>query len=235
MVNDDRRPKFQNSNVFADCSDKDKPCKLTKTEICKKITQHYIVRGNIIAAILTFLPHKDRKSGRYVGGFCHNRLISLEKGTYCLPPDVRSMRGMETRDVVKRLMEYVNNFGKGRCKAVNGNFMTLSSSEMNSLQTSSSPYNQYYMKYTHRLQQAYKNTMNELYKILVLLSEMKSINNEDLEALSLKVKDHLDMGMKLCQYNYVAALISLIQADLTHRSQHLQDVAQSLEKGLQSQ
>lgn len=232
MPNDGRRPNFQNSAFFADCKDKDKPCKLSKSEICKRITQHYIVRGNIIAAILTFLPHKDRKTGRYQGGFCHNRLVSLEKGTYCLPPDVRNLRGMETRDVVKRLLEYVNNFGKGRCKAVNGHFMALNPSEMNSLKTSSSQYNAFYFRYTKRLQDAYKNTMNELYKILVLLSEMRSINNDDLEALSLKVKDHLDMGMKLCQYNYVAALVSLIQADLNHRSDHLKEVASSLEKGL---
>ena len=61
-----------------------KECKLTKKELCEEITNHYLVRINIIVAILSIIPYQN-DLGEY-DGFCFDRINSLSKGEICIPP-----------------------------------------------------------------------------------------------------------------------------------------------------
>ena len=230
---DNKKIEYQKNNDLKNYTNK-KTYK-TKKEICNAISKHYVMRGNIIAAILSILPYKNRKTNRYESGFCHMRLNNLKNVNFCLPPDIENINTLQTDDKIKKVLNYINHLSKNRCSKFGGTFRTLTPTEKESLFTSNNQFNRMYIDYTKQLQKSYKSMLKELLNILKVLETSSEINNDNLEQISVKTKESLDTMYKMCQYNYLSAILCFLSADLKSYKSAINQTkkfADDLKKGL---
>jgi len=106
------------------CNNKEK-CELTKKQLCQSISENFIVRNNIIAAILTTIPYKN-ENGEYEGGICYQKFMNLEKCHVCVPYDYNELKDKDIKDVLTKILEKASYLNKNQCRDNNGYFLTLS-------------------------------------------------------------------------------------------------------------
>jgi hypothetical protein len=191
-------------------------CMLTKSELCKAITEHFIIRGNIIASILSTLPYKT--STGFEGGYCYQRFLNLDKCQVCLPHNYNELMSMDPKTRIQTMMLFVNYMTEKECVENNGLFRKLTLGEKKSLLQhgrNGDEFNILYTEYTQNVRQKYIEHLNVLLEILETLSTMEGIQNEELNALSLKTKETIDSMVHLCQFYYLYAIIALLNANIT--------------------
>ncbi len=196
------------------CSSREK-CALTKSELCKAITEHFIIRGNIIASILSTLPYKTENG--FEGGYCYQRFLNLDKCQICLPHNYNELMSMDPKTRIQTMMLFINYMTEKECVENNGLFRKLTLGEKKSLvqhARNGDEFNILYTDYTQNVRQKYVEHLNILLDILNALSSMEGINNEELNALSLKTKETIDSMVHLCQFYYLYAIIALLNANI---------------------
>ncbi len=190
-------------------------CTLTKNELCKSITDHFIVRGNIIASILSTLPRKTSKG--FEGGYCYQRFLNLDKCQICLPHNYNELMNMDFKTRIQTMMLYINYMTEKECNDNKGYFRKLTLSEKKSLiqnAKSGNEFNVLYAEYTQTVRQKYMEHLNVLLDILNNLSLMQGINNDELNQLSLKTRETIDSMYHLCQFYYLYAIIALLNSNI---------------------
>jgi hypothetical protein len=160
-----------------------KSVNVTKEKLCKKIAEHYVVRMNIIAAILSALPYKSKKGD--LEGFCYSRYKNLEEGKVCIPSggldELNSLSKEELLEIVK---DYINVTDESKCKSKGGYFKILTDLEKNSLENSDYIYNQIYRENYKNLKNSYLNDLKLLMDILNELQNNTKLNNSAITLLS---------------------------------------------------
>ena len=213
---------------FPDCEPSgEKPCRLTKKQLCKKIVQHFMIRVNLIAAIVSVLP-KRGKDG-YYGGFCYQRYLALRDGKLCLPPNYEHLDSMNTKKQLKVLAKYINNFSEKDCNNVQGYWKELNKGELASLRVNEGNFNRYYLDYTARLQRQYQESILQLLGVLKKLDETPMIDNATLNALTEKAKDTIDNLYQSCHRSYTYAMFAFVRADLETTPRQLRQEEEDLE------
>ena len=208
-VKDDINLEEEEKNV----KNNNKSVDITKEKLCKKIAEHYIVRMNIIAAILSALPYKSKNGD--LEGFCYNRYKNLEEGKVCIPSggldELNSLSKEELLEIVK---DYINVTDESKCKSKGGYFKILTDLEKNSLENSDYLYNQIYRENYKNLKNSYLNDLKLLMDILNELQNNTKLNNNAITLLSKKTRDILTGLYNNCQTYYINAYICLIKAKL---------------------
>ena len=208
------------------CDNKEK-CQLTKKELCAAISENFIVRNNIIAAILTTIPYKN-EYGQYEDGICYQKFLNLSKCKICVPYDYRNLKNKNINEIIKQILEKADDLDEQRCRTNQGFFLKLSEKEIDILHTKSKKateesikinpklkYNLFFTKFTKKLRETYFTNLNSLITILEKMKETPIINNKTLNILSNETKNIIDNMYNLCHYYYVYAIISLINSDIT--------------------
>jgi hypothetical protein len=219
---------------FPTCNENTQKCELTKNELCKAIARNYIVRSNIIAAILSTLPGKD-DNGRYVMGFCQNRLKSLEHFKICLPPGFKDLERLSKEERMKELVKYIDTMDESSCRRIGGYYKTLNGTEKEALLTGSNEFNAFYRKFTQQLRTQYTDSLRKLLGILNLLENESTINNKTLNEIGVKTKLIIDNMYTRCQTNYMYAILSYLKADVETTQRTLteeKEIINSLQEGL---
>ena len=204
-------------------------CLLTKKEICSSIIENFIVRNNIIAAILTTIPQKkiNKKNGTvfYEGGICFEQFLSLEKCMVCLPPNYRELSKKPLQEALPELLKTSKHFDKKSCNINNGIFMMLSNDEKKLLIQRSqvseeeleiNPHfkaNKAYTEFMLKLKNKYFESLNALILILEKIKESPFVSNEMLNNIGLETKNIIDGMYNFSNYYYIFALLALIQSD----------------------
>ena len=201
-----------NVNQKLSCRPGDKDCYLTKQEMCRKIAQHYVLRGNIIASILSAIPRM--KDNELVGSFCYSRYQALKDGKLCLPPGINELENLSLNDKLKQLNQFVNHLGDFQCKNVNGYYKVLNPKEKTALVTNDNRFNRFYVLYTAKLYRQYLSSLQQLLNVLQVLENTNTLNNAQLNQIAEQTKNILDEMYSLCQFNYLSALLSYLRADL---------------------
>ncbi len=204
---------YQKPTLF--CSSNQERCMMTKSELCKGITEHFIVRGNIIASILSNIPYKTNRG--FEGGYCYQRFLNLDKCQVCLPHNYQELMSMDPKTRIQTMMVFINYMTEKECVEKNGLFRKLSMGEKKSLlqhARNGDEFNILYTEYTQNVRQKYIEHLQILLEILNALSSLENINNEELNALSLKTKETIDSMVHLCQFYYIYAVIALLNANL---------------------
>lgn len=202
------------------CNNTEK-CQLTKKELCIAITQNFIVRNNIIAAILTTLPYKN-KNGVYEGGICYQKFLNLTHCKVCVPYDYRNLKNKDINEIIKQILEKSDSLDENTCRNNKGFFLKLTPKEKEILTKKAlSPsqtkikYNLFFIQFTEKLKNTYFNNLNSLILILEKMKNIPIINNKTLNLLGEETKNIIDNMYNLCHYYYIYAIISLINADIT--------------------
>jgi len=212
------------------CNNSEK-CSLTKKELCQAITENFIVRNNIIAAILTTIPYKN-ENGQYEGGLCYQKFLNLETCKVCVPYNFKNLieDDFNIENIITKILEKADYLDEKMCKENQGYFFKLSPREklilakkkstMTEEQLKNHPslkYNLYFFEFTQKLKDKYFINLNSLILILEKIKETPIINNETLNIISNETKKIIDEMYSLCHYYYVYAIISLINADITEQ------------------
>ena len=208
------------------CDNKEK-CQLTKKELCLGIIENFIVRNNIIAAILTTIPYKN-ELGQYEGGICYQKFMNLLRCKICVPYDYRNLKNKNMNEIIKQILEKADDLEENRCRSNQGFFLKLSKKEIESLNKKASKatlenikinsklkYNLFFVEFTKKLKDTYFTNLNSLITILEKMKEMPLINNKTLNILSDETKNIIDNMYNLCHYYYIYAIISLINSDIS--------------------
>ena len=197
-----------------------KPCQLTKKEMCEKIVYHFIVRNNLIAAILSTIPFPDR-DGVYKGSFPYERLKSLEKGEFCLPPyeeikyknekipDEAARMAYENNRIGK-ILKYINIMGEKDCLANGGRFMILKKEQMEELYKDDGLGRKYF-DFAMKINNFYQNALITLYDILDNLSNNIQISTQNLNEISEATKKVIDELYLKTQFNYLLAVMVILE------------------------
>ena len=209
-------------NVKKLCLSDTMDCSLTKSQICKAISEHYMIRNNIIAAIMTVIPKKDN-NGKLTSSFCYDRYNILNDGKICLPPDYLNLNKYKPKERIKKLMLFINKMGKNECKSVNGYFKELSIDEKKALATKYHNFNNVYMKITLKLKEDFLMNSKVLYDLLKTMQSLTVINNKSLNEIAVKVKEIIDNMYIMCQKYYINAVLALLKADLQVTEQSIEE------------
>jgi hypothetical protein len=214
----------KNFKVKNPCSGKD-VCFLTKKQICELISQHFIVRNNIIAAILSCIPRKV--GNNYEGGICYQQFINLNNCKVCIPENYKDLLNSNNKNKDKdkdKTLKFIQdiaiaslNLTKEECKANNGTYYNLSKSQEIALvdKAESNKMNSFFFICRKKIKEVYLENLKLLIEILNKLNETPIINNATLNIISNDTKTIIDRMYTLCQYYYIYAIISLLNADIT--------------------
>ena len=185
----------------------------TKSMLCRAISDHYKIRINIIAAILSVIPYNYKNTE--LSGFCEDRLRALREGTICMPDSsLEKMRKYSVEEGIQKLSKTINNFTKGKCERFRGFLMKLSTEQLESLKKGSTGLNKQYKDSYLALKNNYRDNLNKLLDILDELRGVRILNNASLNDLSEKTQDLIQSIYNNCQLHYYNAVIALIHANL---------------------
>jgi hypothetical protein len=200
-------------------------CKLTKKDLCTAITQNFIVRNNIIAAILTTIPYKN-EHGEYEGGVSYQRFLNLEQCKVCVPFEYISLKNKSIDYILQKILEKADFLDEEKCNNNKGYFLKLTSDQKKILTTKAiesiknTPsngkinYNLLFIESSEKLKRTYFESLNSLIQILEKMKETPIINNKTLNLISKETKTHIDNMYNLCYYYYIYGIISLIFAEI---------------------
>ena len=200
-------------------------CKLTKSQLCQTITENFIVRNNIIAAILTTIPYKNEK-GIYEGGICYQKFLNLEYCTVCVPINYRDLKKKKISDILNVILDKANNLDEDECNKNKGYYYKLSDREKEILKFKAynqkipdnkdnitNNYNLLFINFLDKLKKYYFEQLNKLIIILENIQDKVILNNKMLNLISLETKKTIDRMYTLCNYYYIYGIISLINSD----------------------
>ena len=214
----------------SDICENSESCSLTKKQLCKAITENFIVRNNIIAAILTAIPEKVTYSdGRveYIGGICYEKFINLNECKMCVPFNYKELIGKDIQDIIQNIIQKSEYLTEIACREHGGYFLKLTDNEKkifgskiyynnsNKKLYPKTKYNLFYVECLEKLKTSYFTSLNNLILILEKMNVNAYIDNDTMNKIAMKTKEILDNMYSLCNYYYVYAIIALINGDFS--------------------
>jgi hypothetical protein len=193
--------------------------------LCTAITQNFIVRNNIIAAILSTIPYKNEQ-GQYEGGISYQRFLNLEQCKACVPFEYISLKNKSIDYILEKILEKIDFLDEEKCNNNKGYFFTLTKEQKSILKSKAIQsmmdkdnsgkinYNLLFIESTEKLKTTYFKSLNSLIQILEKMKETPIINNKTLNLISKETKTQIDNMYNLCYYYYIYGTISLIFSEI---------------------
>ena len=190
------------------CTDPTVPCKLTKMEMCVKIVMNLMTRNNIILAILSAIPIQN-KNGDYEGSFTFERLTSLKKGKFCAPSPLLHNEDEDDDVRIHKIMKFLNMMDDDTCKKSGGIIYELKEKQMNDM-LADEEFGKKYFEYGNKINAIYQESIRTLLTILEKLESNFTISTEELNQISMLVKNTLDELYIKTQLNFLLAVLVVL-------------------------
>ena len=215
MTNEElRHQKDIESSGDRHCTDDALECKLTKKQMCEKITYHFIVVNNLIATIVSVVPFPN-ENGNYVGSITIDRMNSLKNGVFCLPPHHSEIMAISSDERLHRIFKYINILPSENmsyeetCKKNGGFVLKLSKEHMDELGRDDE-FGRRYFEFLKKINLFYQEALLNLYNILENLQNNTSISTRRLNELSARTKQIIDELYLKTQFNYLMAILVIL-------------------------
>ena len=188
--------------------------------MCVRIANNFTIRNNIIAAILTTVPLPlSNNKNELKGSFTYERLSSLIKGKFCLPPYFSEIDELEDDKRIEKVLNYINMPSDSECKDNNGYLLKLSKDKINEL-FGDDILGVKYIEYTQQINKIYMSSLIGLDKILDELNNNINITINDLNEISKNVKYIIDELYLKTQFYYLLCILILLDFDFMKSKQH---------------
>ena len=213
-----RRRKDIESSGDRHCTDEALECRLTKKQMCEKITYHFIVVNNLIATIVSVVPFPNESGDKYAGGFMFDRMDSLRSGKFCLPPHHSEISSISDDERLHKIFKYINILPKDNvsfeetCKRSGGFVLKLSKERMEELGRDEK-FGRSYYDFFRKINLFYQEALINLYNILESLQNNTSISTRRLNELSARTKQIIDELYLKTQFNYLMAILVILDFD----------------------
>ena len=221
-------------DLCTDSNNRSKKCLMTKKKLCMAISHNFIVRNNIIAAILTTIPRISKKNGKniYDGGLCFQKFLNLEKCSICIPDNPSSLKiNNNLSEVIMSLLDKSRYIDKTSCQVKGkGIFLQLTDEEKKTLMeraygseedfklNPSWKGNKLYLEFMTKLKNKYFESLNFLILILEELKSKPFVSNSMLNQISMKTKNVIDDMYNYVNYYYIYSSLLLIKSDYLKKS-----------------
>ena len=204
---------------------------MTKAQICKSISQNFIVRNNIIAAILTLVPKVEFNGNNYeyTGGLAFQKFLNLENCGFCISRefDNKNLSKMSIEEEIYLLLKTSDIVEQKDCETKNKNlyFKKLDSDQKkyftevalgtepknDMVSDKQRKYNKTYFKFVKELKNSYFTTLIKLIDILQAIKDKPFISNEDLNTISLNTKNLINTLYNKVNRLYIGAIMNLLE------------------------
>ena len=195
------------------CVDPTVPCKLTKMEMCVKIVMNLMTRNNIILAILSTIPIPN-KNGDYEGSFTFERLTSLKKGQFCAPSLLLFDKDEEDEIRIHKIMKFLNMMDDETCKKSGGIIFQLTEKQMKDM-LADETFGKKYFEYGNKINTIYQESIRALLTILEKLESNYTMSTEELNQISISVKNTIDELYIKTQLNFLLAVMIVMDFDFS--------------------
>lgn len=215
------------------CSDPTVPCKLTKMEMCIKIVMNLMTRNNIILAILSAIPLQN-KNGDYEGSFTFERLTSLKKGRFCAPSPLLHVQDDEDDVRIHKIMKFLNMMDDETCKKSGGIIYELKEKQMQDM-LADETFGKKYFEYGNKINAIYQESIRALLTILEKLESNFTISTNELNEISVSVKNTLDELYIKTQFNFLLAVLVVMDFDFSKnpvRDMKIQERRKKISEGI---
>ena len=199
------------------CLDDSQECRLTKKQMCEKITYHFIVVNNLIATIVSVVPLPN-ENGTYSGGLMFERMQSLRKGVFCVPPHHSEIMSISEDERLHQILKFINILPKDNlsfeetCKRSGGFVLKLKKERMDEL-GKDEKFGRKYFEFLKKINLSYQEALINLYNILENLQNNQSISTRRLNEMSSKTKQIIDELYLKTQFNYLLAILVILDFD----------------------
>ena len=195
------------------CTDPTIPCKLTKMEMCVKIVLNLMTRNNIILAILSTIPIPN-KNGDYEGSFTFDRLTSLKKGRFCAPSLLLHVQDEDDDVRIHKIMRFLNMMDDETCKKSGGHLFQLTEKQMHDM-LADETFGKKYFEYGNKINLIYQESIRALLTILEKLESNFTISTNELNEISVSVKNTIDELYIKTQLNFLLAVMVVMDFDFS--------------------
>ena len=223
-----RKEKNMEASTDKYCLDERYPCKLTKKEMCEKIIYHFIVRNNLIATIASVVPTPNY-SGDYSGSFPYDRLKSLNDGVFCLPPYYSDIQDTDDNIRIQKILKFLNILDEKECTTSGGYLLRLSEQRFKELMADQRLGKKYF-EFIKKINANYKKSLEMLYNILEQLQNSTSLSTTALNELSRYTKDIIEDLYLKTQFNYLLAVLVVLDFDFIKNREMLEVKKKRIEK-----
>ena len=114
--------------------------------LCREITKNYVVRANIVAAILTAVPDENNSNKN----ICYQELQAIENCKICLPPDFHKLYKLKQEERIVKLIKYIGKMSEKECLDIDGVYKEYTDEEKQNLRVNKNPLNNLLRKAHHR-------------------------------------------------------------------------------------
>lgn len=198
------------------CIDPTVQCKLTKREMCEKIITHFIVRNNLIAAIVSTIPLPD-DNGDYSGSFTFERINSLKNGRFCVPSPFYKIDQSDNNVRIEKILKFLNILDENECRKNGGIIHVIKENQMREMLADES-FGKKYFEYGNKINIIYTELLNILYSLLEKLESNISLSTESLNQISLAVKNVIDELYIKTQFNFLLSVLVVLDFDFLKNS-----------------
>ena len=210
------------------CIDPTAQCKLTKAEMCEKIITHFIIRNNLIAAIVSTIPLPD-DNGDYKGGFTFERINSLKNGRFCVPSPFYKIDQADDNVRIEKILKFLNILDENECRKSGGIIHIIKENQMREMLADES-FGKKYFEYGNKINIVYQESLNTLYLLLEKLESNISLSTVSLNQISLAVKNVIDELYIKTQFNFLLAVLVVLDFDFLKSSTKTKTKAERMKK-----
>lgn len=210
------------------CIDPTAQCKLTKAEMCEKIITHFIIRNNLIAAIVSTIPLPD-DNGDYKGGFTFERINSLKNGRFCVPSPFYKIDQSDDNVRIEKILKFLNILDENECRKSGGIIHIIKENQMREMLADES-FGKKYFEYGNKINIVYQESLNTLYLLLEKLESNISLSTVSLNQISLAVKNVIDELYIKTQFNFLLAVLVVLDFDFLKSSTKTKTKAERMKK-----
>ena len=156
-------------------------------------------------------PNKD---GEYYGSMTYKRLLSLTKGSFCMPTPTfwKNFKDDDTDERLEKIQKYLNFTDPNECKRNNGTILQLSKENLQDL-LKGGPLGKKYWEYVEKINLLYHECLMKFSEVLDILQLNDNITTNNLNEISKRVKYIIDELYTNTQLNYILAVMVLLDYD----------------------
>ena len=172
-----------------------------------------MTRNNIILSILSTLPIPN-KNGDYEVSFTFYRLTSLKKGRFCAPSLLLHVQDEDDDVRIHKIMRFLNMMDDETCKKSGGHLFQLTEKQMHDM-LADETFGKKYFEYGNKINLTYQESIRALLTILEKLESNFTINTNELNEISVSVKNTIDELYIKTQLNFLLAVMVVMDFDFS--------------------
>ena len=168
-------------------------------------------------------------NGDYKGGFTFERINSLKNGRFCVPSPFYKIDQSDDNVRIEKILKFLNILDENECRKSGGIIHIIKENQMREMLADES-FGKKYFEYGNKINIVYQESLNTLYLLLEKLESNISLSTVSLNQISLAVKNVIDELYIKTQFNFLLAVLVVLDFDFLKSSTKTKTKAERMKK-----